>query len=319
MMTSATAIPPVSEPRPLLRTRGRWVTLVCLLLFAILLSQAFGFTAFVGQLGGWQFARFGRYFPALTIIIPLIIIAILWMLGARLLARARHRRNPDASPLDQRVTLGDGARLFLLIGWLSGLGALAVFGHFLQLPDGDGAIRTVNVTATRPVTFSEGPVRLVAAPPLGPVARYVEDLMVTRRTTYFVPVGIVPHVGVGRPRHRAPFNLFVEVERIAGDESTDPRLPATFAPGGEHDGILRADALPPEIAQMYRDVGYPVAAQSAVLFRSADSAQRGVIVLMAEFIAFGLIALLFGLWMRRVDRRRRAALARERAGGGAVS
>ena len=318
-MTSATATPPAHDARPLLRTRGRWVTLICLALFAILLSQALGFTDFIGRLGEWQFARFGRYFPALTIIVPLIIVALLWMIGARLLRRARHRRNPEARAYDERVTLGDGARLFLLIGWLSGLGALAVFGHYLQLPDGSGPVRTVAVGSTHPVTFAEGPVRLVDAPPLGPVARYVEDVMVARRTTYFVPVGTIPRVGVGRPRHRAPFNLFVEVERINGDESTDPRLPATFAQGGEHDGILRADALPSEIAQMYRDVGYPVADESAVLFRSVANAQRGVVVLMAEFIAFGLIALLFGLWMRRVDRRRRAALARERAGGGPVS
>ncbi len=281
-----------SDDRPFLHTIGRWLFLLILALFALLLGQAVSFTNFVGDLGNWQFARFGRYFPAATIILPLVFVAIVWVALAALWRRRRRHAAQDMP----RMQLIDAQRVAMTLAALAALAAVAVSGHYLTLPSADAAPASADLSRSDANRLPEGPLRLSGIVPAGPASRYAEDVIINRRESMLVPIA--------RNRDGA-LSLFVELPMTAAD-ATPPPLAA------RHEGLLRRNALPSEIAHLYRGEGIAVDARAAVLFHNARNAYASVLTLLGEFITLALIALGFGLWLRRAERRRRERLGRER-------
>lgn len=291
--------------RPMWRTHGLTIVTICLIVFAILAGQLVSYTDLVGRLGEWQFARFGRYFPALTVLLPIVLGLILWSAAAKILRMIAERRGGNRVIGKRRILLVDAARLLFILAAVAGLLTLAVFAHYLQLPDNRGKLQLISLKTDSAGDLREGPVKLIDAPGIGPVSRYADGLIFTQRTSFFVPVGsAVTEREIGSDSTAArPFNLFVEIEPPSDDISDDALTRLALVKSAEHRGLLRAAALPSEIAAMYRGAGYPVETRSSVLFLSQASANFRVLLYMCETLAFGLIALLFALILNRAKRR----------------
>ncbi|MDZ3833694.1 MAG: hypothetical protein U0S50_18045 [Sphingopyxis sp.] len=262
------------------------------------------YTDLVGRLGEWQFARFGRYFPALTVLLPIVLGLIVWTAAAKILRVLAERRSGTRSALGKRrILLVDATRLLFILAAVAGLLTLAVFTHYLQLPDNRGKLQLVSLKTASAGDLREGPVKLIDAPGIGPVSRYADGLIFTQRTSFFMPVGAASTAREGVSGAEKPFNLFVEVAPSSDDISDDALARLVSVKSAEHRGLLRAGALPAEIVAMYRGAGYPVDTSSSVLFLSPASANFRVLLYMCETLAFGLIALLFGLILNRSKRR----------------
>lgn len=300
-----------SVDRPIWRTRGLTIVTICLIVFAILAGQLVTYTDLVGRLGEWQFARFGRYFPALTVLLPIVLGLIVWTAAAKILRMIARRRGGTRVVGKRRILLADATRLLFILAAVAGVLTLAVFTHYIQLPDNRGKLQLISLKTASAGDLREGPVKLVDAPGIGPVSRYADGLIFMQRTSFFLPVGSAAtarEMGSGSMAARQ-FNLFVEIEPPSGDISDDALNRLASVKSAEHRGLLRAGALPSEIVALYRGAGYPVETGSSVLFLSQASANFRVLLYMCETLAFGLIALLFGLILNRAKRRAERAEA----------
>ena len=74
---------------------------------------------------------------------------------------------------------------------------------------------------------------------------------------------------------------------------------------------MRVNALPGELASLYRDAGYAVDARSAVIFRDDAASGRSTLVFMIEALAAASISLAFGTMLRRRYRRLRDRFEQE--------
>lgn len=264
----------------------RWLLISSAIVFLFLFIQAATYTGVVEWLAEWQFARFGRYFPTLTLALLLLSFIGLWILIDRLRRRARNQRIlVDPLVRDMR-RLSSAANFLYIVAGLSALMGLGVLASYFQQPTMDGPPTIVDLSRGA-ATLEPGATRLTGVTAIGPVSRHTEDLLFWRATQYFVPVG-----QTRLENGETVFNLFVEVDG-----------PQTRRVSRQMSGLLRFNALPAEIAQMYTNTRLPTARRSAVLFRSAESADRSTRVLLGEFLVFTLIAALFGLAMRRRERR----------------
>lgn len=289
--------------QPFLRTRGLVITALCLIAFAFLLGQSLSFTDFVGGLGDWQFARFGRYFPALTILLLTLVVLLICLICVRFGRYLRQRSGVLMADDSQRtILLADASRLLFTLAALAGLATLTVFGHYLQLPDNSGKQQVISLQTNSVSAWREGPAKLIDAPGIGPIARYAEGLIFTQRTSFFMPVARAKTAG-SAAGIEGPYNLFVEINSPPGrsDEVSLERLARVET--NEHHGHLRKGGLRPEIVQMYRAAGHPVESRSTVLYRSTASANFGTLVFMVELLGFGIIAVIFAFALRRAEQR----------------
>lgn len=279
----------------------RW--LMALLLFAgvVLTVQAVSYDGVMRWLGEWQFALFGRFFPPLTIALILAALALLWSALRRLRRRMRQGRNEPPPPLtveERRVReIAKMTRAYRAIAFITIVAAGGFVGtgiHYLQLPGPTPSVALVDLRSGAPAALREGSVRITGIRPLGPIARFRNDVLWRRQTIFFLPVG--------RTRLEdgsEAANLFVQVR---GHDRRN--LP------GEVRGLLRTDALPPEIATMYRAAGTPVARESAVVYANERFANHATLATLIQLAVVTLIGALFALLMRRRRRRMEDAAAR---------
>jgi hypothetical protein len=264
----------------------RWLLIASAVVFLFLFIQAATYTGIVEWLAEWQFARFGRYFPTLTLAVLLLAFIGLWIVIDRLRRRTRNQKQlVDPLVRDMRRLSSAASFLFITAG-LSTLMGLGVLASYFQQPSMDGPPTIVDLSRGA-ATLEPGPARLTGVTAIGPVSRHSEDLLFWRSTQYFVPVG-----QTRLENGETVFNVFVEVDG-----------PRARAMSRQMTGLFRFNALPAEVAQMYTNAQLPTARRSAVLFRSAGSADRSTLVLLVEFLVFALIATLFGLAMRRREQR----------------
>jgi hypothetical protein len=268
------------------RFSSRWMLVGCSVVFLFLLIQAATYSGIIEWLAEWQFARFGRYFPALTIGLILLLFVGLWLIASRLRRRARKQKIlVDPVIRDSRRLASAANFMFVSVG-LGGLLALGTFISSIQQPSMDGTPAVADLSGGE-VALKAGPMRLTGLSAVGPISRHAEDVMLFRATRYFAPVGST-RLEDGTPA----FNLFVEVEGPQ-EARLRPRM----------NGLMRFNALPLEVVEMYNGAGYPTARRSAVLFRTETSADRPALLLAAEFLVYALIAAAFGLLLRRRERR----------------
>ena len=276
------------------RRRLFWLwTAAIVAVFAFLFYQSVNYIGLMYRFAEWQFEVFDRYFPVLSIIAVLVLLYLLWEAARYILRRGRRTPPPESLHL-RRIARRRSAALFLQCAAVIGLVlTIGTFIQWMQQPSGRGPATAISLAGGSTARLVPGPVSVTGLRPIGPIARYSEDFLLLRRTRFLAPVG--RGTGPG-----APYNLFVEVRGM--DPARD--VPASI------DGVLRFDALMPEIRALYRDADFPVAERSAVIFANAASAGRPFVVLMFELLALSLLAALFARHFRRSANQQERELAK---------
>ena len=244
--------------------------------FAFLFYQSVNYIGLMYRFAEWQFEVFDRYFPVLSIIVILVILYLVWEAVRAILRRGR--RKTASEPLHlRRIAARHSAALFLrCVAVLAIILFAGTFIQWLQQPSSRGPATRIALASGQPAALTPGPVSVSGLRAIGPIARYSEDFLFLRRTRFLAPVGRSSAPGT-------PYNLFVEVRGM--DPVRD--VPPTTR------GVLRFDAMMPEIRTLYRDADFPVAEQSAVIFANPGSANRPHFVLLAELAAFAILAWIF--------------------------
>lgn len=276
------------------RRRLFWLwTAAIVAVFAFLFYQSVNYIGLMYRFAEWQFEIFDRYFPVLSIIAVLVLFYLLWE-AARYVLRRGWRTPPPETLHLRRIATRRSAALFLQCAAVIGLIlTIGTFIQWMQQPSTRGPATAISLAGGSTARLVPGPVSVSGLRAIGPIARYSEDFLLLRRTRFLAPVGRATGPGT-------PYNLFVEVRGM--DPARD--VPASI------DGVLRFDALMPEIRALYRDADFPVAERSAVIFANAASAGRPFVVLMFELLALSLLAALFARHFRRSARNQERELAK---------
>jgi hypothetical protein len=260
------------------RRRLFWLWLVAIVaVFAFLFYQSVNYIGFMYRLAEWQFEKFDRYFPVLSIILILLILYLIWE-GLRYILLRGWRKLPEDALHSRRIASRRSAGRFLCC--TAAIGSILMVGTFIQWmqqPPTRGLATQIALASGRSAGMVAGPVTVSGVRAIGPIARYSEDFLFLRRTRYLAPIG-------RDPGSDNAYNLFAEANGM--DPGQD--VPETI------NGVLRFDALMPEIRTLYRTAEFPVAPKSAVIFATPGSANRPFIVLLVELFAISALALLFG-------------------------
>ena len=287
-MAEATATEPMDELSVRrLFPKGMMAVGLAVLIFALI--GAFRYSGVMEKLAEWQFAHFGRYHPALTVLALVLLAALAWRIIWWLVSRDRSVDDPQWQ-MRRDVAMLDAARVAMYaIAMLSAVFTLGAFVQWLQLPSDDGKAAQVSVsTASR---MREGPLQLTDVRAIGPVARYREGVLWWGRPRYLFPVG--QRIINGQPH----YDLFVALRPDARRPLDVPTLSSTRT------GVVRRNALPDEIAVMYAANRHPVTADAAVVYENASEASRSTLFFMAEAFAVGVVSVLFAFFIARRAKR----------------
>lgn len=269
-----------------------WLSaLAILLIFALMFYQSVNYVGLMYRFAEWQFARFDRYFPVLSIIGLLLILYLIWE-AVRYILRRGWRKLPDKTINHRRIAARYSGGRFLY--FVAGTALLLMVGtalQWLQQPGSSGPPARIALASGASAALQAGPVEIAGVRAIGPIARYSEDFLFLRRTRYLAPIGRGGST-------TAAFNLFAEVRGM--DPGRD--VPETIT------GILRTDAMMPEIRMLYIEADFPVAPESAIIFATPASANRPFVVLLVELAAFAALAGLFGRHLRRTAAKLEGAL-----------
>lgn len=247
----------------------------------VLLWQLVAYRGLIALAAEWEFDAFGRYYPALTYLLLVVLLGspVLWLIRGR-----------ADDHLPGRTFIR--ALLGVAIGCAVG-GGIAVATMIAQ-PDGDGA-------AARIVIGSPGAegARATTAVLVGDViedrvAGLSENLFVARRSFRFAPI-----VSPGSRSSGEPARYFVE---IGGGNTL-----ALARADGALRGILKPQALPGELVRLFRYAGIDVARDYQVLFATRDSLVWPYRVIAVELLLAGLLCAVAALGLHLHRERRRQA------------
>jgi hypothetical protein len=231
-------------------------------------------------LAEWQFNTFGHYYPSVTY---LALVAALASPGLLLFMRVRRR---DSEQRLAAATLRSATvfrRIVLGIGVACLLAAFATLLLALALPTSAGGPRRIDLGQPIVALPEEGATMIDGAILYDRTTAFNEDLVIARRNLRFAP--IVP------PRSAtSDLQFFVELPSASAPQA---------AGAGSMTGVLKKNALPGEILQLYRYAGYRVEPPYFVLFASEEAMRWPYFKVASEL---GIIALLFltiGLWQHR--------------------
>lgn len=253
-----------------------WATLVSL----FFLWEIIRYDGLMALLAEWQFNTLGHYYPSVTY---LALVALLASPGLLLFLRVRRRDSDQrlAAATLRSATIFRRAVLGLSAACL--VAALVTLMLVLALPTNAGTPRAIDLAQPVVTMPSEGATTIRGAILYDRTAAFGEDLAVARRTLRFAPI-VAPHsAGVD-------LQFFLEL----------PPQTASQAGGvSAMTGVLKRNALPGEIAQLFRYAGYRVEPPYYVLFVSDATMRWSYFAVAGEL---GLVALLFlavGLWQHR--------------------
>jgi hypothetical protein len=286
------AEPPRQPPTGRSRRFRFWLSAVAILVvFAFMFYQSVNYVGLMYRFAEWQFARFDRYFPVLSIIGLLLILYLIWETLRYILRRGWRKLPDDTVNLRRIAARYSGARFLYFVAGIAVLLMAGTAVQWFQQPRSDGAPARIALASGASAALPAGPVEVAGVRAIGPIARYSEDFLFLRRTRYLAPIG-------RGGATTAAFNLFAEVRGM--DPERD--VPETIT------GILRTDAMMPEIRMLYIEANFPVAPESAIIFANPTSANRPFVVLLAELAVFALLAGLFGRHLRRTAAKQEQAL-----------
>lgn len=250
------------------------------LLFAAIGSWFY--TGLNNRLGEWQFSTFGIYLNVTTVLIFVALIALLWRIGRAITKRDHSEENERESLRKSLSFMTISQKIVNWLGIALFISALITFGYLLLLPSEDQKIR--QVTVAEAANGAEGPVELRAVSATGPTSRFRQGFLFWQRTYYFMPIA-----SRRRADNSAEATLFIEVPaRLAQSSSAISTK-----------GLLRRDALPDEVATMYRNAKFPVAQSARIIFDNEQSSDWPARVLLYDLLLLGVMSFAFGWALKR--------------------
>lgn len=257
-----------------------WIAVVGI----VMLWQSINYSGVIAVLAEWQFDAFGRYYPALTCVLVIMILSV----PAFILLLRPAKKGPSSDP---KVRVWRSSRDFLnglvAVGGGMALLAIGMLVAMLFLPGPGGEIQQIMLDRPATALPREGATTLNGAIVYDRTAAFDTDQFLTARSARYAPI-VAP--GARDPN----LQFFVELPPV--DQAT--RRGATSMTG-----ILKRGALPGEIVQLYRYAGYRVEQPFYVLHSGMASLRRPYLVVAAQLAIGALVALLFGLIQWRRERR----------------
>ena len=288
----------VFDPRA--RSRGLLSTafwaIVCLLAFTWWASR---YSSLVEWLGEWQFTHLGEYYPSLTVVLCVALLATPVLAIVLLRRRERRRRAERVAPIvgaeraEIAINAAERGRIFFLaVTGVALLCALWALLSLLSLPPSEGPLVTIdraNAETVRP-----GPARFAATRSLGPVALLRENVGFVQRVMYVAPVTLGSDTS-------GSVRFFTEVDRLA---APTPRFSSI------RKGVLEANGLPGELINLYRGAGVQAADRPYLLVADAARLRWRPLVLAAQLALLAIVAAIAALLLRRQARRLRRRIDR---------
>ncbi|KEZ15278.1 hypothetical protein CP98_04514 [Sphingobium yanoikuyae] len=281
-----------------------------LLFLMLLLWSVFRGEGPVVAMGDWEFRAFGQVLPIFNVAAPVIICMLLGVLLDGLLTRRWRRKvekamlqraMDDAAPMAAYSDGGVGSagrftRALTMVG--SGLivTALLVTAWAICLPAQSPAA-VIRGSATQAVS---APYVATGAPNGRLATTVVQDMLVTQRLTYFVPI-----IDPAEPKLIRDFVEFVPDKRWNGTSvpEVDPGTSWKAYPA----------ALPRFVHVLYSEGGYAVSPTYHVLASSPSAIQAPYWIVAMQLGLLGVMVLAAALLQRRhahrLARRYQASLA----------
>lgn len=266
-----------------------WIVIVVL----VVLWESIHYRGIVAVLGEWQYDTIGVYYPALTCVVLILLLSLPgYALFPRPALRGDSARLGSGLVRSARLLL----RTLMAIGGGLALLAAAMIVAMLLLPRGAGPVQKLVLDRPMVALPTEGPTEIDGAILYERTAAYNTSQLITRRNARYAPI-VVPGV------QDRDLRFFVELPPV---DSVTRRGTVSIT------GILKRNALPGEIADLYRYAGYRVEQPLFVLYPDAASLRRPYLVVAAQLaIAALLVFALAALQWRRLRRLTGAAENRE--------
>lgn len=284
-----------------LNSQKRTATIVSALWLAMLAGmfvwQATQYQGVVGLLAEWQYRVLDHYYPGITIAglglffsLPLILmLLILWR-------RWRRKNEEVGDPVAHMLNASTRLRR-----WCNALSVFAaaaaalvlVLAYFL--PKEGMPVHLIDVRAAQSPKIPEGSATVIGPVDMDALVRFDDTALLFHRRLYFAPI-----------RYRVngealPARFFVQVEERAD-------LPRHFVPLVS--GVLAQSALPGDVAQLYRNIRYPVSERPYLLYKDGATLRWRYYMLASQIALVALLLKLAGwregLRGRRIERRLKA-------------
>lgn len=262
------------------RLAAGWVV-VCL---AALTWWAAHYAGWFARAGEWQFARFGSYYPVLTLALLLLALGVPALVGARV----GTRRAPESPIARTQASVRRWRRLLGVLALAGAAMTLGVLASILTLPgSGNAPLRIVDPRAIP--APGEGLAELRSDLRIGPAARLDESYVVARRRLWVAPLSE---------------RLLTTMEPDGMEPDGDgPLRPAMR-------GVLVRAGVPAELRLLYARAGIAIAPDAALLMRDDAAVRWRSLVLAAQFALLTLAMAAGWAVLRRQGRRIEAAVAR---------
>ncbi|SIN60396.1 hypothetical protein SAMN02745824_0656 [Parasphingorhabdus marina DSM 22363] len=290
-----------------------------IVIFLLLLPQSVFYRGLVSILAEWQFIWFGRYFPILTMALPIILLSLLLLLILWLVLRRKRSDDEDQPELSLAEQLALSVtrtrlamRSFFVLAGLGLLGAVVSLILMARLPDDSGDRQEIAVGALPFAVPREGPARLTGTLDWQKLATIDRNLVLANQRTYFIPIvsriaerkSTRYFVQVFRPEFVLPANRLPGIVPEKDKLLEDGRIvPTKDGPGNSVTGTLRQDGLPDEIVRLYEKTGLEVHPDHYVLYRKTADLRWPYWVAALEFLLLALGAGILAFFQRRQLRR----------------
>lgn len=260
-------------------------------LAALFAWQAYMYRGIVERLAEWQYDVLGHYYPGTTLFLlclffSLPLLVMLFILRRRWKRKAAEANDPPTIALRHSLWL---QRACTLVAIVAGVVAVASFGLAFLMPGDTGRVSYIDATKPYAGVVTEGRAALSGPVDLDALVKFDQQALLIRRRLHFAPMR-----GEGDER---PARFFVEVL-----ERADLEIP--FVP--QMSGVLKSDYLPGDVRRLYKNVRYPVAKETYLLYRDASRLRWPYYMVAAQL---AVVALIFAgvAWLESRRRRRISA------------
>lgn len=245
-----------------------------------LLWQIVQYRGLMAFLAEWQFNFLGRYYPSLTYV---ALVALLASPAIVIFLKVRRRHSEQrlaAATLRSALVF---RRVVYSIAALCSVAAIITLLMLLVLPRGAGEPHNIDLAQPAVALPAEGPTTINGTILFDRTAAFDKKWFFTRHDMRFAPV-------VAPGAIATDLQFFIELP---------PESAARPSAGVSMTGILKKDALPGEIIQLYRYAGYRVEAPYYVLFSDEASMRRPYLETAAQLAICAILFLAIGLWQHR--------------------
>ncbi|RYX81304.1 hypothetical protein EON83_24635 [bacterium] len=252
---------------------GGWIAIVALLL----LWQVLNYQGVFAFLAEWQFNFLGRSYPAVTYLLPVLILAAL---GLPLYWGIRRRQSAERIALATLRSALSFQKTLNIVAIASAVVALGFLLLSLKNSPQPARPQTIDLSAAIPPLPADGQATISGDIATTRTAVLRHKVLLTTESQRFAPITAPGSSG-------EELQFFVEL------------TPAVKTTDGSIHGVLRRDALPGEIIRLYHYAGYRVASPHYVLFHDEASANRPYRRIALQIALIALVFALLALYQRR--------------------